>query len=89
MSTAKHVTYSGRVQGVGFRYTADRIAEEFGVNGYVRNLPTGEVELAAEGEAEIVDAFLAALAQRMTRYIEQNSVRDESVGGYKDFQIRH
>ena len=54
--------YEGRVQGVGFRYTARRIAAGFDVAGYVRNLADGRVELVASGddeeaviEAEVVD----------------------------------
>jgi acylphosphatase len=89
MTVCKHVTYAGRVQGVGFRYTARQIAEGFAVGGYVRNLPGGSVELVAEGAADQVDAFLAAVAQRMAAYIRHTQVRDEPTGGYRDFRIRH
>jgi acylphosphatase len=89
MTVCKQVRYSGQVQGVGFRYTAQRLAEEFTVTGYVRNLPGGDVELVAEGEAEKVEAFLAAVAQRMAGYIERTSVRDATPGGQQGFRIRH
>jgi acylphosphatase len=89
MSVCKHVCYQGRVQGVGFRYTAQRLAERFPVGGYVRNLADGSVEVVAEGPADQVDAFLAALGRQMAGYIEQNLVQDAAPGGYKRFSIRH
>ena len=58
MTVCKRVYYSGRVQGVGFRYTAQGLAADYTVAGYVRNLPNGDVELVAEGPADQVDAFL-------------------------------
>jgi acylphosphatase len=85
----KRVHYSGRVQGVGFRYTARQIAEGYAVSGHVRNLPDGTVELVAEGETDQVEAFLAAVAQRMAGYIEATTVTDERPGGAKGFHIRH
>jgi acylphosphatase len=53
--------YSGRVQGVGFRYTAKTVAAGFEITGTIRNLPDGRVELVAEGLREELDAFRAAL----------------------------
>lgn len=83
------VTYSGRVQGVGFRYTAQSVASDFAVTGYVKNLPNGEVELAAEGVREEVGAFLEALAQRMGGYIQSIRQRDAQPGSYEGFRVRH
>jgi acylphosphatase len=89
MPTCKHVRYSGKVQGVGFRYTAQQLAAGYPVSGYVRNLPDGDVELVAEGTAEGVEAFLAALAQRMAGYVEHADVRDGPPAGHHGFRIRH
>jgi acylphosphatase len=47
----------GRVQGVGFRYFAQSMAAREGVNGWVRNLPRGDVEITADGEADAVERF--------------------------------
>ena len=55
------VLFSGRVQGVGFRYTAKTVATGFELTGIVRNLPDGRVELIAEGLRSELDAFRAAL----------------------------
>lgn len=57
--TARHVFFSGRVQGVGFRYSTKQIASGFDVTGWVKNLPDGRVELFAQAaDAEEVEAFL-------------------------------
>ena len=47
---AKHVFYTGRVQGVGFRFTAERIARRYELVGFVKNLPTGQVEMVVQYE---------------------------------------
>ena len=61
MGKTVQVFYEGRVQGVGFRYTARRVAAGFDVAGYVRNLADGRVELVASGDADEVDGFLEAV----------------------------
>ena len=57
------VHYEGRVQGVGFRYTARRIASGYDVSGTVRNLPDGRVELQVRGDRGEVDAFLQEIRE--------------------------
>lgn len=66
---ARRVVYSGRVQGVGFRYTARRIAQQHAVKGFVRNLDDGRVELVAEGAAGEIDGLLAEIAEAMSGHI--------------------
>ena len=61
MKCRLHVLYSGRVQGVGFRYTVKSVALGFEVTGIVRNLPDGRVELLAEGPREELEAFQRAI----------------------------
>jgi acylphosphatase len=84
-----HVLYSGRVQGVGFRYTAKTVAMGFEVVGTVRNLPDGRVELVAEGERAELDAFRQAVRDSGL----EGFVRDEKVdwkpatGGFRGFEI--
>jgi acylphosphatase len=65
------VHFSGRVQGVGFRFATLQVAREFEVAGFVRNLPDGRVELEAEGRPEEVAAFIDAVAARMHGHIRQ------------------
>jgi acylphosphatase len=85
----KRVYYSGRVQGVGFRYTTQRLAENYTVAGYVRNLPNGDVELVAEGPASDVNDFLDAISRRMAGYIDRADVTDIPPVGFGDFSIRY
>jgi acylphosphatase len=55
------IFYTGRVQGVGFRYTARTVAAGFEVTGTIRNLPDGRVELLAEGAKPELEAFREAI----------------------------
>jgi len=65
------VFFSGRVQGVGFRYTTQQVAKEFEVTGFVENLIDGRVQLEAEGEAKEVESFVKAIGERMHSYIRK------------------
>jgi len=53
-----HIFVSGRVQGVGFRWYAQRIAERMRVTGWVKNLMDGKVEILIEGDGKELDEFL-------------------------------
>lgn len=84
------VFYSGRVQGVGFRYTTANLATRFDVTGFVRNLPDGRVELVAEGAQEELTAFLNEVAERMAHYIRSTAVdRCAATGEFHNFSIKH
>lgn len=63
MTTAKKYLISGRVQGVGFRFFAEREAHRLGIRGYVRNLGDGSVEVYAAGAPEALRALSARLAE--------------------------
>ena len=63
MRQRRHVIVSGLVQGVGMRFSCAREAERHGVEGWVRNLADGTVEVVLEGEAEAVEALLGWLNQ--------------------------
>jgi len=70
--------FSGRVQGVGFRYTACRAAEGYCVTGFVRNLPDGSVELVVEGPPEQTRSFVESVRRQMAAYIRQADVRQSA-----------
>lgn len=81
--------FSGRVQGVGFRYTAQRVAQGFDVSGYVRNLPDGRVEAVIEGEDQEVEDCVQAVAKAMARNIQNmRSALSEPTGEFDGFDIR-
>ncbi len=61
--TARHVFYEGRVQGVGFRWSAKNVARGYEVTGWIKNLPDGRVEMQVCGEVNEVDAFIEAIAE--------------------------
>lgn len=82
--------FSGRVQGVGFRYTVHNIAMQYDVRGYVRNLPDGRVELVAEGKKQEIDHLLDAVSSKMHDYIKKLDVSvNPPTGEYDHFFIRH
>ena len=58
---ARRYLISGRVQGVGFRYFAERAARQTGVTGWARNLADGRVEVHANGSAQELSDFEARL----------------------------
>ena len=85
----REVYYSGRVQGVGFRYTARSIARQFAVTGYVKNLPDGRVELVVEGRAEEIRAMLRAVQAEMGRYIRDvRETPSRATGRFSGFDVR-
>lgn len=82
------VHYTGRVQGVGFRYTTQRTAGRFDVTGFVRNLPDGRVEMIAEGSPDELDRFQQAVADAMEGHITKADVSaGRATGEFRGFTI--
>jgi acylphosphatase len=81
---------SGTVQGVGFRYFAERVARRYGVYGYVINLPDGNVKVVAEGTKDFLSNLLEELKKGPPlSWIEAVEVNwGEYRGRFKDFSIR-
>ena len=88
MTIARRAVISGRVQGVGFRFFAERAARESGIRGWVRNLPDGNVETVAEGEEEEVARYLDRL-RRGPIGAKVTGVTAEAVpaGYFRSFEI--
>ena len=88
MPDTHHATayFTGRVQGVGFRYCAFQVAREYEVSGYVSNLPDGRVIVEAEGAKDEVDAFIKAVEERMHGYVRKldrlSAVRSPQFSGF-------
>jgi acylphosphatase len=85
----RRVLFSGRVQGVGFRYTTARIAQRFAVTGFVRNLPNGQVEVVVEGLANSSESFLRAVGEAMKGNIDGiESTTSPASGEFDGFNIK-
>ena len=83
------IHYSGRVQGVGFRYTTLQLARGYDVAGYVQNLPDSRVRIEVEGGREEVDGFLAAIYERMHGFVRQaERLSEERPRRFSGFSIR-
>jgi len=85
---ARHVVFSGEVQGVGFRFTALNVATRCCLAGYVRNLANGMVEMLAQGSAEDIDDCIRDIQKSFADYIRETQVKDIPFDSkYKDFKI--
>jgi len=88
MKKQVHVLFSGRVQGIGFRFTAENIAAKLGICGWVKNLNDGRVEILVEGEEKTLKDFLAELNQYFAKYIRDTGVEwTEATNKFKDFGV--
>jgi acylphosphatase len=86
--TAKHVIFIGRVQGVGFRFTAHRIAQRCQITGFVRNQPDGTVEMHAQGPARDVDDCIKNIKDYFGDYVRETRIQEIPTDPkYKDFRI--
>lgn len=88
MDVCRRFLFSGKVQGVGFRYTAKELAEKYPVCGYVRNLPDGRVELVVQGRQEDVDGLVTDIRRYMGRYIREVDVAEVDRIDCDRFEIR-
>ncbi len=89
MQKRLHVYYSGDVQGVGFRFTAQYIGRGLNLKGWVKNLSDGGVEVVAEGEEELLKEFLERIKAEMNPYISSQKISWEgSSGEFRDFGIK-
>ena len=89
MKTARKFTISGEVQGVGYRFFAQRAAARHQVTGYVRNQPDGRVEAIAEGPLDSVEAFKHDLATgpAFAQVENMEEINLEPTGFYSSFRI--
>ena len=84
------VFISGRVQGVGYRFSTLNMAQHLGLTGWVRNLPDGRVEAVFEGTPETVEAAIRWCHQGSAAAIVQSvAVEREQPEGVRDFTIRY
>jgi acylphosphatase len=83
------IIFTGRVQGVGFRYTTVNLARRFAVAGWVSNESDGTVRCVAEGEQSELDRFVAAIKDAMHGYITNTAIQTSSATGeFRGFRVR-
>jgi acylphosphatase len=86
--TAKHIIFTGRVQGVGFRFTAFNIANRHNLAGFIRNLPDGTVEMLAQGPTETIDDCIQDIKESFVGYIRETQIKEIlSNSQYENFKI--
>ncbi len=74
--TAKHIIFTGRVQGVGFRYTVFNIANRYNLTGLVRNLPDSGVEMVVQGLEEKISDCIRDINQSFGNYIRDTKAEE-------------
>lgn len=85
---ARRVLVSGRVQGVGFRFFAERAARASGVRGWVRNLPDGRVETVVEGEEDSVARYLEKVGRGpFDGSVSGFEIEERELEGFERFEI--
>jgi acylphosphatase len=86
----REVYFSGRVQGVGFRYSTSTLARQFAVTGFVKNLPDGRVQLIVEGRKKEIESFLAAIRkERSDNITKTEETTKPATAEFKGFEIRY
>ncbi|MFH1440598.1 MAG: acylphosphatase [Candidatus Omnitrophota bacterium] len=89
MKKQAHIYYTGRVQGVGFRFTAEDIANSLGIAGWVKNLSDGRVEVLAQAEEETLKEFLVKISEYFSDYIKDTEISWLPVSDeFKDFGVK-
>lgn len=84
-----HVIYSGTVQGVGFRYTVQRYAMNLNLKGWVKNLPSGDVEMIVDGSKDKIDQLCEDIDAHYSGYIRNKNINYTNLEAdeFKDFKI--
>lgn len=87
MVVRKHFYFSGRVQGVGFRYQATRLARGMVLTGYVKNLWDGRVEMEVQGEETRIWDLISALHRQPYIAIDSFETEDMPLKEEREFQM--
>jgi len=89
MKKRAHIYYSGRVQGIGFRYTVADMANYLKVAGWVKNLDDSRVEVVAEADEDTLNIFLQQVNQHFSRYIKDAEIEWLPASGeFRDFSVK-
>ncbi|MFA5142725.1 MAG: acylphosphatase [Candidatus Omnitrophota bacterium] len=84
-----HLYYSGSVQGVGFRYMAERTADSLKLTGWVRNISDGRVEIVCEGPDADLQTFIRKMDEMFKGYIRDVDMEwNGFTGEFSGFDVR-
>jgi acylphosphatase len=87
--TTERIIFSGQVQGVGFRYTVRSLARRHPVQGFVRNLPDGTVEVVAQGNSGAINGLLAEVQEHFRSHIRHcERTAATATETFEEFEIR-
>jgi acylphosphatase len=89
MNELRIIRVHGKVQGVGFRFYATRVARRLGLTGWIRNQRDGTVDAAVEGESEKIDEWIEEIREG-PRYAEVTSIEQETrpaQGKFTEFDV--
>lgn len=90
MNELRILRIHGKVQGVGYRFFATRVARRLGLKGWIKNNRDGTVEAAVEGDSKVIDQWIKELKEG-PRYAEVTSIdqdRREATGQFGEFDVR-
>lgn len=86
--TARHIIFRGQVQGVGFRFTALRVANRYQLAGMVRNLLDNTVEMIVQGHPQDIADCIRNIEQSFEGYIRETRIEEIPLNPeYRDFKI--
>jgi acylphosphatase len=89
MKMSYRITVSGKVQNVGFRYYTAVTAQEFNIDGFVKNEPDGSVYIEAEGEKDALETFLhwCRRGPQWAR-VDRFDIQEQPLMNYKGFRVK-
>lgn len=86
----KHILFSGRVQGVGFRYHVQLSALAYHLTGWVRNLDSGDVEAETQGPEERIEQMLSKVGEKSAFIrIDEMKIKDMEEIPEREFIIKY
>jgi acylphosphatase len=86
----KNITINGRVQGVGFRYSAKKMALSLGITGFVKNMPNGDVYIEAEGsEVQLKHLLEWCYIGPSYAHVKDIEIEPADIKGFNFFEIIH
>lgn len=90
MKEIRHIKIHGKVQGVGYRFYATRVARRLGLKGWIQNLRDGSVESIVEGEPQKIDEWITEIKEgpRYAEVVRIDQERRDSAGPLGDFDVK-